>query len=446
MQFRSCRCIPRFLMAIGLAAFSASMASAQSNACANRVNNTPDKLLECVTLEAVRGHQAALQAIADANSGNRTSGTPGFNASVDYVVNRLTQAGYTPTVQEFQYQGFVELVPSLLAQISPAPAGPIVNNILSYSGNGDVTAPAVNVVNFGCDPADFAGFPAGSIALISRGACTFALKATNAYNAGASGVVIYNNVPALINGTLGNSFNLNIPVVSVTQAAGTQLAFTPGLVLRIRTNAIRGLLTSYNVLAETKDGDPDKVLMAGASLDSPNSSPGINRNGSAVAALLETAVQMSKVKPQNKVRFAWWGATNSGLQGSFNYLSGLSAQEKTALVGYVDFSNIGSPNFVYFILDGDDSDGVGVGPGPAGSAEIEKVFEDFYTARNLPYQGTDLFSGSDSAGFLSEGIAVGGISAGSGGIKTPLEAATWGGTAGAAYDPCSGWPVTPMTM
>ena len=58
----------------------------------------------------------------------------------------------------------------------------------------------------GCNAADFAGFPAGNIALISRGACTFAIKATNAYAAGASGVIIYNNIPGALNGTLGNGF------------------------------------------------------------------------------------------------------------------------------------------------------------------------------------------------------------------------------------------------
>ena len=39
--------------------------------CANRTNNTYDKLLECVTLEGVRAHQAALQATATANGGTR---------------------------------------------------------------------------------------------------------------------------------------------------------------------------------------------------------------------------------------------------------------------------------------------------------------------------------------------------------------------------------------
>ena len=81
---------------------------------------------------------------------------------------------------------------------------------------GAVTA----VANLGCNASDYAGFPAGNIALISRGACSFAIKATNAQAAGAIGVIIYNNAPGVLNGTLGNGFTLNIPVTSVTQAAG----------------------------------------------------------------------------------------------------------------------------------------------------------------------------------------------------------------------------------
>ena len=51
--------------------------------------------------------------------------------------------------------------------------------------------------------------------------------------------------------------------------------------------------------------------MAGAHLDSVQDGAGINDNGSGSAALLETAIQMAKVKPNNTVRFAWWGAEES---------------------------------------------------------------------------------------------------------------------------------------
>jgi aminopeptidase Y len=288
----------------------------------------------------------------------------------------------------------------------------------------------------GCNAADFAGFPAGNIALISRGACTFAIKATNAFNAGASGVVIYNNSPGVLNGTLGNGFTLDIGVTSVTQDVGLVLAATPGLVMRLKTDTFRGIATTYNVLAESTGGDPSNVVMAGAFLDSVNAGPGINSNGSGSAALLETALRMAKVKPRNKVRFAWWGASRSGLIGSVFYVDGLSDEERAKIALYLNFDTIGSPNFVYFVYDGDNSDAVGAGPGPDGSAAIEKTFEAFYDSRGLPYKGTDFSGLSDYGPFIAAGIPSGGIFTGAEGIKTPDEAALWSGTAGVAYDPC----------
>jgi aminopeptidase Y len=429
------------LSAVILAVFAGG-AHAGPKGCDSRTNDTYGKLLECVTLEGVREHQAALQAIADANGGTRVSGSPGYDQSVDYVVSRLTAAGYNVARQSFQFQTFVSLSPSILEQIAPPPAGPVANSIMSYSGSGDVTAavtalPApVADATPGCEAADFAGFPAGNIALVSRGACTFAIKATNAYNAGASGVVIYNNIAGDLNGTLGNAFTLNIGVTGVTQVAGQQLAATPGLVMRLKTDTFRGIATTENVLAESRDGDPNNVVMVGAHLDSVNAGPGINDNGSGSAAILETALQMAKIKPRNKLRFAWWAAEESSLVGSTYYVNNLTQEERDRIALYLNFDMVGSPNHVFFIYDGDDSDGVGAGPGPVGSAAIEKAFESYYTQRGLPFKGTDFSGRSDYGPFIAAGIPSGGLFTGAEGVKTAAEAALWGGTAGQQYDPC----------
>jgi aminopeptidase Y len=414
-----------------------AVAVAGPASCDTRTNNTIEKLLECVTVEGVREHQAAFQAIADANNGTRVSGSPGYDASKDYVVQRLTAAGYDVSVQPFQFQTFITLSPTVLEQVAPLPAGPVDTNILSYSGSGDVTA-AVSTTNAitGCNAADFAGFPAGNIALISRGACTFAIKATNAYNAGAAGVIIYNNQPGVLNGTLGNGFTLDIPVTSVTQAVGQQLAATPGLVMRLKTDTFRGLATTYNVLAESRRGDPTNVIMAGAHLDSVNAGPGLQDNGSGSAALIEVAEQMAKVSPRNKVRFAWWGAEESGLVGSTYYVDNLAQAEEDAITLYLNFDMIGSPNHVFFIYDGDDSDAVGAPAGPAGSAQIEKTFESYFNKVGQPFKGTDFSGRSDYGPFIAAGIPAGGLFTGAEGIKTTQEAVIWGGTAGQQYDPC----------
>lgn len=61
--------------------------------------------------------------------------------------------------------------------------------------------------------------PSGKVALAVRGTCSFAEKAVNGANAGATAVVIHNNAPGLFSGTLGAPV-VSIPVVGISQADG----------------------------------------------------------------------------------------------------------------------------------------------------------------------------------------------------------------------------------
>jgi Predicted aminopeptidases len=393
-----------------------------------------------VTLDGVREHQATFQQIADDNNGTRASGTPGFDASADYVVETMEAAGWNVSVQDFTFQTFENLSPAVLQRVAPPPTATLESTIMSYSGSGDVTAPVTALpaadATPGCEASDFAGFTAGNIALISRGACAFGIKATNAFNAGAVGVVIYNNIPGELAGTLGNTFTLDIPVVGITQALGQELAATTGLELRLKTETVREMATTSNVLAELPGKNAGNVVMAGAHLDSVSDGPGINDNGSGSAALLELGQQLAKVKPQNTIRLAWWGAEEANLVGSTYYVTNLPEEELDRIALYLNFDMIGSPNHVFFIYDGDNSDDVGAGPGPEGSAQIEQTFEAFFESRGIPFKGTDFSGRSDYGPFIAAGIPSGGLFTGAEGIKTAEEAAIWGGTAGMAYDPC----------
>lgn len=122
--------------------------------------------------------------------------------------------------------------------------------------------------------------------------------------------------------------------------------------------------------------------------------------------------------------------------GSTAYVNGLSKAEQDRIALYLNFDMVGSPNFVFFIYDGDNSDNTGAPAGPAGSAEIEKVFERYYTQRGIPFAGTDFSGRSDYGPFIAVGIPAGGLFTGAEGVKTVPEAAIWGGTAGQQYDPC----------
>ena len=352
----------------------AALAAPSQAGCGNRTNNTYDKLLECVRVEGVREHQAALQRIADANDGNRFSGFSGYDASVDYVVDRLEAAGYDPEVQAFDYLAYEVVGPSALQQIAPTPTTYVEGvdfGAITQTDPGDVTAAVTpvdlqlglgNTSTSGCETADFAGFPVGNIALLQRGTCTFEQKAENAAAAGAVGIVIFNqgntaaedrnNIPAV---TLTANNTSGIPVLGTTYALGVTLANTSGLRMRVFANTLRQTLPTYNVIAEKTGTNDNNVVMAGAHLDSVLAGPGINDNGSGSAAILETAIQMAKVKPTNTVRFAWWGAEESGLVGSTNYVNGLSQAEKDRIALYLNFDMIGSLNYIQMVYDSDES-------------------------------------------------------------------------------------------
>ena len=412
-------------------------------------NNNSEKLRSAVTLEGVRRHQAAFQQIATSTGGNRFAGLAGHDASADYVASQLRSAGYAVTFHQFTYDAFFERTPSVLEQTSPTPTS-YVNGldfrIMSYSGSGEITAPLARPIGDerGCSPSDFVGFPAGAIALVVRGTpagqptCTFRIKTDNATAAGASAVLIYNNVPGVVNGTLGATGLSSIPSLGLTQALGQALAgaISSGpVVMHVRTDTDSRPLTTRNVLAETEGGDPENVVMVGAHLDSVAAGPGINDNGSGSAAILETAIQMAKVKPRNTVRFAWWSAEESGLIGSARYLQDLSANERDKIALYLNFDMVGSPNFVRFVYDGDNSTGAGAA-GPAGSESIEKLFVDYFNSVGLPSEPTPFNGRSDYGPFIAIGIPAGGLFTGAEGIKTAAQAATYGGAAGSPYDPC----------
>jgi Zn-dependent M28 family amino/carboxypeptidase len=408
-------------------------------ACDNRNNNTYDKLLGCVTVEGAMEHMRAFQAIADANDDTRASGTSGYDESAAYVVARMEAAGYDVTTQEFEFPFFVQLAEPTLEQLAPTPTTYVYGEdfeAMTYSGAGDVTATATALPappadpTPGCEAADFAGFPAGDIALISRGVCSFQQKAENAEVAGAIGVIIYNNAPGAFLGTLGAP-TVTIPVVGATPELGPELA---GTTVRLTSDTLSETRTTVNVFAETPGGRDDNVVMVGAHLDSVYAGPGVHDNGSGSAALIDVAEKMRKVDVENKVRFAWWGAEEFGLLGSDHYVYTLSEEERDDIALYLNFDMIASPNYVRFIYDGDGS-AFGLA-GPEGSQQIEELYEDFYSARGLAWEPTQISFRSDYAAFFDFGIPFGGLFTGAEGIKTPEEQAIYGGTAGEQYDPC----------
>ena len=304
----------------------------------------------------------------------------------------------------------------------------------------------------GCEAADFAGIDwsgDADIALVQRGTCFFGTKAFYAEQAGAEAVIIFNqgNTPdreglIVADGTsvdppipgAPGPVNHGIPVVGASFADGVALA-SPGSTAFVEVLPPE-TRTDYNVIAELEGKNDDNVVMAGAHLDSVQAGPGINDNGSGSAALLETALMMAKVKPENTIRFAWWADEEDGLVGSTDYVEGLSQAERDRIGLYLNYDMVGSPNYIFMVYDADQSTFEAPVAIPPGSTAIEDLYESYYTLIGEPYDDSAFDGRSDYQAFIEAGIPSGGLFTGAEVPKTAAQAAIWGGTAGEQFDPC----------
>jgi hypothetical protein len=208
----------------------------------------------------------------------------------------------------------------------------------------------------GCSTADFAGFTPGNIALIQRGTCTFAQKVANAEAAGASVAIIFNEGNPgrtdVFNG--GLSGDEQIPVIFTSFATGAQLLsqYVPGTgpVLHTNVQIISETRNDWNVIADSKGGDPNNILVIDAHLDAIFGA-GMLDNGSGSATILDIAQQLQNTNTRNKLRFIWFGGEELGLLGSQFYVGTLPADELAKIKFDLDADVTATPNYVAGILD-----------------------------------------------------------------------------------------------
>lgn len=390
--------------------------------------------------DAMWAHLEKLQAIADAHGGNRALGTTGYDASVEYVADALRDKGFDVDVPEFEVR--IPFAESLELTVGGAhvDAKPLEFTIGTPGVSGPLV-PAKVEDTPGCTASDYDGLPTdGAVVLVDRGHCPFAAKQAIAAERGAVAMIVANNVDEeRMGGTLGEKTDVKIPVVSVTKAEGKRLRENPAntslkLDAGVRTEHTR------NVIAQTKTGSTQDVVMVGAHLDSVPEGPGLNDNGSGVAAVLETALQLgSSPNVNNAVRFGFWGAEELGLLGSNKYVQSLDVEALKDIALYLNFDMLGSPNPGYFTYDGDQSAprnaNGGVPRVPEGSPGIERTLVRYLEAAGKPPEDINFDGRSDYDGFTQAGIPAGGIFSGAESEMTEEQAKRWGGKAGQPFDP-----------
>jgi Zn-dependent M28 family amino/carboxypeptidase len=424
------------VMAVALTALAACSSTDSAPAA-----DAPRDVAGKVTADGMYTHLRKLQEIADANRGSRSEGTPGYDASVDYVVQVLKDKGFDVQTPEFE-------------RLDRTEGG---NPTLTVAGRGHhvdqasllVTTPpgGLNAITLrpqkapGCTAADYGTVSVrGAIAVVDDTGCSVGDKQSAAVAKGAVGVLVVSapgtgGSPAGLF-TPGYYQRLTVPVGVIDNDADAALRRTNAPV-RLVLDSKPVMVKSRNVVAQTKTGDTKSVVLAGAHLDSSGRSPGINDNGSGVAALLEAASTLgSQPRITNAVRFAFWG---SEAEGPTKYVRGLARDGLDDVAMYISVEMLGSPNAGYFTYDGDQSGqpnpDVPSQSVPAGSAGVERTLAGYLNLAGVRPADMPLSRTTDYGPFLAAGIPVGGLTAGSSQRKTEVQARLWGGRAGVAFDP-----------
>jgi aminopeptidase Y len=401
----------------------------------------PALIAAAISEDGLRSRLEALATVSGADAGYRAVGTPGFDAAADLVASELREAGWQVSRHLFAMPAFVDpgsaelevggqtFTPRDILPLIYAPAGDVSGPVVAVGQADAVLPPSAQ----GCAVGDYRGLPAQAIVVVRSGRCYRRDQVLAAQEAGAAGFVAaypQAGAGAALRPTLIDPDGLRIPAVgaSLPVAQALVAAAEAGSTARLVTNASTAEAATRSIIAELPGSDPGRVVMLGAHLDSVVDGPGINDDGSGVAALLELASALGGSIPGATIRLAFWSGEELGIRGSSEYVGSLSADERERIVAYLNADMLASPNGFAAVYDE---------PNAAnGSADIR----DLISAAVLRLGGTpapmDLGGRSDHSAFIESGIPTGGVFSGADELVSVEHAAASGARAGEAADPC----------
>ncbi|CAA9515871.1 MAG: Aminopeptidase Y (Arg, Lys, Leu preference) [uncultured Solirubrobacteraceae bacterium] len=333
---------------------------------------------------AITRHLRSLETIARNHGGNRAAGTEGEQRTTLYIAQTLRKAGWKVREQTVRWPYFENRRRPILGDLTYREDFVAAE----YSGSDGFEGRVRPFDSQGCDADALGDLGPRDIAVVARGTCTFRAKALAAQRAGAGALVVVDRKEREpVQATLGDPAGITIPVLAATGEAATRLTDGPGDV-RILVDTVSETRETRNVIAETEPRADGEVAMAGAHLDSVEAGPGINDNGSGVAALLEIARRTRDVQG---LRLGFWTAEELGLFGSRHYVRTLPKDVREKIRAYLNLDMVGTPKGKVVVYDTDD--------------DVEETLRDATAERGEEDLGGD----SDHAPFDTAGIPVGGI-------------------------------------
>lgn len=434
---------------------------------------TRDDFADVVASSGVEDMVATLtefEAIAKRNNNSR-SVVNGYNESAAYITEQLELIGARLRVQtqSFEVPVAEQLSTPVLSLIyldgtnttfTPGVMGPTGALVtpgdfvgIRYGGFCenvcDVRGPPRLIAGGGCNATEFEAV-AGAVVIIPIGmGCEYFDKALHAQRAGVS-AVLFQAAPtapgalpssrARKTGWVMGDPIITIPCLGVTKSTGDVLLAQAGSEVSVRVHHKVTMHWTSNVFALDTRGEAITTVLIGAHLDSVPEGPGLNDNGSGSAMVLALAKQWAKLSssPARRVMFAWWGAEEIGLLGSYHFVHTINKTltNNETVVEALNFDMVASPNGNRGVHNGTLT--------PTGthnhtvlrSNYITGLFADHFDRKSQAWVSESMTGGSDYLPFITAGIPAGGLASGATGVKTMADRETFGGLANAWKDPC----------
>ena len=415
-------------------------------ACASPAPATPRPpdartVAAAITEEGLKARLEALAAATEGSDQHRAVGSVGYDRAATLVEEELRAAGWTVTVDSYDAATFVDEGGSSL-EVAGRTFGADAVLPLIFAPRGDVEGPVVAIdldpaaegrTGKGCDVTHYGELPPKAIVVVRSGDCLRREQVIAAQLAGAAAfIAVYPLAPrgVVYRPTLIEPRSMEIPGAGVSREALDALvaAATDGETAHLVTHARTLSAPTRSVLAELTGSQPGPVIMLGAHLDSVIDGPGINDDGSGVAALLEIAGALGGTRPRATIRLAFWSGEEVGLHGSFRYSSSLSTEEARAILVYANVDMIASPNGFAGVYDEPNA--------PAGSSAARELLRAAVERAGGTPVGVDLGGGSDHYGFTEAGVATAGVFSGASEPVTAEQAEASGAVAGRSADAC----------
>ena len=426
-----------------------SSASAQSTrfapgeaqtACEQHPVQNAGQLLACIRRASLWQRLSHFQEIANDNPVNghpsRDTGTAGYLASVNYVASLMRSAGYKVTIQRYTYQALVPAGSPVLGTAAAEYAFDRDWFAARGSAPGNVSAPVQPPAGGGCADRDFSRFQRGNVALIQRAPCSLSTQVENAQRAGAAAAIVYAAPDgAPYEGRLLQPAAIPVAGVAAYRVGAELLAqyrsgTPPRVHFAIAMKSRSG--PDYNLIADSPYGDPNRVVVVDAHLDSIYGA-GMLDNASGSTSALEAALNIAKTPTHNHLRFIWFGGEELGLLGSLYYVYHLPQADLKRIVFDEDVDVTATPNFDILVADPRFARNVHQFPHnvvPESKAGND-YFADFFSRDGVvsrpAWFGND---GTDSNSFSLRGVPNTGILTNQDCCKKPFELALWGGFRG----------------